>query len=326
MSRVLKYVLKRILILIPVFLCITVILFVVSKLMPGDPVRAMLPTSLKHDQYLAAYDAMYTKLGLDKSLPEQYFAWLINMFKGEFGWSSMNNRPVIDVVAEPMRNTVILNFGVILLELLIAIPIGIRCAVKRASAFDNFWQVFSLVAWSMPSFFLSLCFLFMFSVKLNWLPFGGMPNSVTLSGWSYFAAWLKHMIMPAMVLALINIAYTIRIVRNAMIDALNQDYIRTARAKGLREKVVIYSHAFRNALIPISTVAIGTLFSLFSGAAITETVFAWHGIGKLLIQAVTMRDTMLINTMNSFFALLSLVAVLVSDIVYGLVDPRVRLS
>lgn len=322
----LRYIIKRILILIPVFLCITVMLFAIAKMMPGDQVRAMLPSGLKHDQYLAAYDAMYLKLGLDKSLPEQYVRWVINMFQGEFGWSSMSNRPVIDVIAEPMRNTVILNFGVILLELLISIPVGIRCAVKRRSAFDNFWQVFSLVTWSMPSFFLSLCFLFLFSATLGWLPFGGMPNAALLSGWPYIASWLKHMLMPATVLALINVAYIIKVVRNAMIDALDQDYIRTARAKGLREKVVIYSHAFRNALVPISTVVIYTVFALFAGSAITETVFAWHGIGRLLIQAITMRDTMLIIIMNSFFAIISLAAVLVADIVYGLVDPRVRLN
>ena len=179
---------------------------------------------------------MYLKLGLDKSLPEQYWAWLTNMFQGEFGWSSMNNRPVADVVAEPIRNTVILNFGVILLELLISIPIGIWCAVKRRSVFDNFWQVFSLVTWSMPSFFIALSLIFIFSVKLGWLPFGGMPNSALLSGGAYILAWLRHLVLPTVVLSLISIASTIRIVRNAMIDALNQDYIRTARAKGLRKR------------------------------------------------------------------------------------------
>ncbi|MCL2812034.1 MAG: ABC transporter permease [Clostridia bacterium] len=322
----LRYVIKRLLILIPVFLCIAVILFGVAKMMPGDPVRAMLPSNLKHDQYQMAYDAMYRRLGLDKSIPEQFFAWFFNMLRGEFGWSSMNNRPVIDVIAEPMRNTVILNIGVIFLQLLIAIPVGIRCAVKRMSVFDNAWQVFSLIFWSMPSFFLSLCFLYLFSIHLGWLPFGGMPSSVTLSGWAYFFAWIRHMVLPATVLALISIAYTIRIVRNSMIDALNQDYIRTARAKGLKEKTVIYSHAFRNALIPISTVVVFTIFSLFSGSPVTESVFAWHGIGRMLIQAVMMRDTMLIVTLNAFFAVISLVAVLVADIVYGLVDPRVRLS
>jgi peptide/nickel transport system permease protein len=322
----LKYIGKRILILIPVFLCITILLFVIVKQMPGDPVRAMMPLNLKPDAFQAQYDATYKRLGLDKSLPEQYFRWMYNMFRGEFGWSSMFNRPVAEAVAEPLRNTVILNICVILLELLIAIPVGIKCAVKRMSAFDNFWQVFSLVTWSMPSFFLSLCLMFIFAGWLKWLPFGGMPNAALLQGWDYMLSWLRHLVLPTVVLALISIASAIRIVRNAMIDALDQDYIRTARAKGLREKTVIYSHALRNAMIPVSTVIVFTFFALFGGSAITETVFAWQGIGRVLIQAIQARDTWLIITMNAFFSLLSIIAVLVADILYGLIDPRVRLS
>ncbi|MBQ9196181.1 MAG: ABC transporter permease [Clostridia bacterium] len=322
----LKYICKRILILIPVLIAITIILFCINKMMPGDPVRAMLPTTLKAEQYDNAYNAMKQRLGLDKSLPEQYFRWVTNMLQGEFGWSSKNNRPVADVVAEPIRNTVILNIGVILLELAIALPVGIKCAVKRGKFYDNFWQVFSLITWSMPSFFIALCLLYVFAAKLNWLPFGGMPNAALTSGWAYYSDWLRHLVLPVVVLSLISIASSIRIVRNAMIDALSQDYIRTARAKGLREKTVIYSHAFRNALIPVSTVVVGTIFSLFAGSTITETIFAWNGIGKVLIDAINSRDTMLVSTMNTFFALVSVTAVLVSDITYGLIDPRVRLE
>ena len=322
----LKYIIKRIIILIPVLIAITIILFSVNKMMPGDPVRAMLPTSLKAEQYETAYNAMSKRLGLDKSLPEQYVRWVANMLQGELGWSSKNNRPVKDVVAEPIRNTIILNIGVIILELGISLPVGIKCAVKRGGLFDNFWQVFSPITWSMPSFFLSLCLLFIFAVKLRWFPFGGMPNAALTSGWAYYKDWLWHLVLPVVVLSLISIASAIRIVRNAMIDALSQDYIRTARAKGLRERAVIYSHAFRNALIPVSTVVVGTIFSLFAGSTITETIFAWNGIGKVLIDAINSRDTMLVSTMNTFFALVSVTAVLVSDIVYGLIDPRIRLE
>lgn len=322
----LKYIIKRILILIPVLICITIVLFSVNKMMPGDPVRAMLPTSLKAEQYEAAYDAMYKKLGLDKSLPVQYFSWINNMLHGEFGWSSSENRAVVDVVAEPIRNTVILNIGVIILQLAISIPVGIKCAVKRGGLFDNFWQVFSLITWSMPSFFMALCLLYIFAIHLGWFPFGGMPNAALTSGWAYIKDWLWHLVLPTIVLSLISIANSIRIVRTSMIDALSQDYIRTARAKGLRERAVIYSHAFRNALIPVSTVVVGTLFSLFAGSTITETIFAWNGIGKVLIGAINQRDTMLVSTMNTFFALVSVTAVLVSDIVYGLIDPRIRLE
>ena len=322
----LRYIIKRILILIPVLFCITVILFAVNKMMPGDPVRAMLPTTLRAEQLEAAYNAMYKKLGLDKGLVTQYFSWLRNLFRGEFGWSSRFNRDVAEVVAEPIRNSVILNIGVIILELAISLPVGIWCAVKRGKLFDNGWQVFSLVTWSMPSFFLALCMLFVFAGKLGWLPYGGMPNATLTSGWEYVKDWLIHLILPVITLSLISVASSIRIVRNSMIDALSQDYIRTARAKGLRERAVIYSHAFRNALIPVSTVVVGTVFSLFAGSTITETVFGWNGIGKVLIDAITSRDTMLVTTMNTFFALISVTAVLVSDIVYGLVDPRIRLE
>lgn len=322
----LKYIIKRILILIPVLICITIVLFSVNKMMPGDPVRAMLPTNLKAEQYEAAYNAMHAKLGLDKSLPEQYVRWIGNMLQGEFGWSSSNNRPVIEVVAEPIRNTIILNIGVIILQLAISIPVGIKCAVKRGGMFDNFWQVFSLITWSMPSFFMALCLLYIFAINLGWFPFGGMPNAALTSGWAYIKDWLWHLVLPTVVLSLISIANSIRIVRTSMIDALSQDYVRTARAKGLREHAVVYSHAFRNALIPVSTVVVGTLFSLFAGSTITETIFAWNGIGKVLISAINQRDTMLVSTMNTFFALVSVTAVLVSDIVYGLIDPRIRLE
>ncbi|MGI6315299.1 MAG: ABC transporter permease [Christensenellales bacterium] len=322
----LKYIVKRILILIPVFICITIILFGVTKIMPGDPVKAMLPTSLKAEQYQLAYNKMYAKLGLDKSIPEQYVRWLVNFFQGDFGFSTKYNREVKLVIGEPIRNSVILNFFVIILELAIAIPVGIRCATKRFSLYDNFWQVFSLVTYSMPSFFLGLSLISIFAIKLDLLPMGGMPNSTLETGFAYILSWLKYVTLPAITLTIISLAGTIRYVRNAMIECLSQDYIRTARAKGLNERVVVYSHAFRNALIPVSTIVVFTIFSLFSGSAITETIFGWHGIGKVLVEAVNARDTQLIVTLNAFFAFLSVIAVLIADVVYGLVDPRIKLS
>lgn len=322
----LKYIVKRIIILIPVIFCISVILFGISKAMPGDPVRAMLPTTLKAEQYEVAYESMHKRLGLDKSLPEQYVRWMANLFTGDFGYSTMFNRPVKDAVAEPLRNTITLNIFVNLLYLLISIPIGIKCATKRGGLFDNFWSVFSLVTYSVPSFFLALTLIYIFGIKLGLLPMGGMPNSSILSGTKLYLSWARYLTLPVITLTVISIASAIRYVKNAMIEALSQDYIRTARSKGLSGKVVVYSHAFRNALIPVSYVVVGTLFSLFSGSAITETVFQYNGIGKLMIAAVNQRDTQMIITMNLFFAVVSVVAVLVGDIIYGLVDPRVKLS
>ncbi len=324
--RLVKYVIKRILILIPVAFIISIMLFAIVQIMPGDPVRSMLPTTLKAEQYDAAYEAMYIRLGLDKSLPEQYFIWMGNIFKGDFGYSSMFNRPVADAISEPLKNTVILNIGVNILYLLIAIPVGIMCATKRNSLFDNGWQVFSLITYSMPSFFIAISLIYVFAINLGWLPMGGMPNTAFTDGWDLVVEWARTLALPTLTLTIVSLAGAIRYVRNAMVEALSQDYIRTARAKGLSEKVVIYSHAFRNALIPVSFVIVSTLFALFAGAAITETIFQYNGIGKLMISAVFQRDNQMITTMNLFFATISIVSVLIADIVYGLVDPRIKLS
>jgi len=301
-------------------------LFAILKMMPGDPVRMMLGPGLRAEQYNAAAAVMRVKLGLDKSYPEQYFRWINNTLHGDLGWSTMHNRPVKDAIAEPMRNTVVLNIFVIILQLSITLPVGIMCAVKRGSRFDSFWQVFSLVTYSMPSFFVALSLIYVIAIRLQLLPSGGMPLTAYGKDTAYYLSWLRYMILPITTLVIISLAGTIRYVRNAMIDALSQDYIRTARSKGLAEKVVIYSHAFRNALIPISTIMIFSIFSLFSGSAITETVFAWPGIGRVLVQALQNRDFMLVSTMNLFFASLSITANFVADITYGLVDPRIKLE
>ena len=322
-----RYILKRLLIIIPVLIGISVILFAIAKAMPGDPVRFMLPTTLRPEQYDLMYEVMERKLGVDKSLPEQYFRWMYNMVvEGDLGYSVLLKRPVVDAIGEPLRNTIILNLCVNFFYLLIALPLGIKMAVKRGSIFDNAWQVFSLAAYSIPSFFLALSLIFIFSIHLGMFPISGMPNASLLSGTDLYIAWARHLVLPVTTLTIISLAGAIRYVRNALIDALSQDYIRTARSKGLGEKVVIYSHAFRNALIPVSTIVVMTLFSLLGGSAITEQVFQYHGIGRLLIQAVNGRDLMLISSLTMIFAFVNVIAVLAADIVYGLVDPRIKLK
>lgn len=322
----LRYIIKRILSTIPVFICISILLFGISKAMPGDPVLAMIPKNLRNEQYTIAYDNMYKKMGLDKSIPEQYVRWMVNMFQGDFGHSSTANRPVAEVIQEPIKNTLILNAMVTVLQITIVLLVGIRAATKRLSLFDNFWSVFTLIAYSMPSFFVGLCLIYVFAIQLGWFPFGGLPNAQLLTGMKYFLEYLRHAFLPMMTLTIIGIAGTYRYVRDAMIEALSQDYIRTARSKGLSERVVIYSHAFRNALIPVSTVVISSVFSMFVGSPMTETVFAYNGIGHVLIRALSGRDAMLIVTINWIFAIFYVIGNLVADLVYGLIDPRIKLS
>jgi len=326
-NTLIKYIIKRVVILIPVLIGISIILFIVSKMMPGDPVRMMLPLTIKPENYDAAYETMRARLGLDKSVVEQYFRWMYNIIiEGDLGFSALFRRPVVECIGEPLKNTIILNACINVLYLIIALPVGIRMAVKRGSLFDNGWQVFSLATYSVPSFFLALSLIFIFSITLGWLPLSGMPNASLLGGFDLFISWVRHLILPVVTLTIISLAGAIRYIRNAMIDALSQDYIRTARSKGLSEKVVIYSHAFRNALIPISTIIVGVIFSLFAGSAITEAVFSYHGIGRLLVTAVQGRDTMLVISMNLIFSVINVTAVLAADIVYGLIDPRIKLK
>lgn len=323
----LKFIIKRIILLIPVVFIISIMLFGMFKLMPGDPVLLMMPPDLRSEaERQFFYEAYRQKLGLDRSIPEQYVAWVRNMVTLDFGTSITNNRPVRDVIARPLQNSIVLNSFSIIFAFLISIPVGIKSAVKRHSFFDSFWQVFSLVGLSVPVFFIGLLLIYTFAIQLRILPFGGMPRMADDGSLLYFREWLRHLILPITTLTIGSLAGTTRYVRNAMIEIIGRDYIRTARSKGLNEKVIIYTHAFRNALIPVVTLVTGSLVALFGGSAITESIFAWNGIGRVLIDSLNNRDYMVVLTMNIFYAVLSLTANLIMDIGYALVDPRVKLD
>lgn len=322
-----KFLVRRFISLIPVVFIISLVLFGMFKIMPGDPVLLMLPPDLRTEtQRQQMYDMYAKRLGLDKSIPEQYVAWMVNTAKGDFGVSSTYNRPVVEVIKTPLKNSIYLNVFSLIFSFAISIPVGIKSAVKRHSFFDSFWQVFSLVGLSIPTFFIGLGLIFFIAIKLRWLPAGGMPFMVDDGSVAYYMAWARYLILPVTTLTIGSLAGTIRYVRNAMIDIISKDYIRTARSKGLNEKVVIYSHAFRNALIPVVTLVSGSLVVLFSGSAITESIFAWNGIGNVLIQSLNNRDYMVVLTMNMFYAVLALSANLIMDIGYAVVDPRVKLD
>lgn len=316
-----KYSIKRILSLIPVIFAISIVLFSLTKIMPGDPVSMMIPTSAKPEQIPQLREEITKQLGLDKSLPEQYVAWIGNVAQGELGFSSWKNDDVKNVIANPLKNTVILNFFVLIFSLTISITAGIRSAVKKNSFVDQFWQVFSLICMSVPTFFIGLCLVFVFALRLGWLPSNGMP--VDGSG---LGEWVRFLVLPVITLTITSLARTVRYVRNAMLDALSQDYIRTARSKGLSEKVVVYSHAFRNALIPIVTVVIAQIGTLFGGSMITESVFVWDGMGSTLLTALNRRDFYLVIAMNMFYAVVYLISNFIADLTYALVDPRIKLD
>ncbi len=318
---------RRLVSLIPVVLIISVMLFVIMKLMPGDPIKYMIPPGAIRDPdiYQTLYDSWYIRLGYDKPLYIQYFIWMGNMITGNFGYSTYWMTDVKDVISRPLLNSVLINVFSIVIAFAISIPVGIKTAVKKDSFSDHGWQVFSLIGMSMPTFFIGLTLIYIFSLRLGWFPSGGMPYESPGTP-EYYVSYLKYLFLPVVTLTIGALAGTIRYVRGSVLEALSKDYIRTARSKGLSQKVVIYTHAFRNALIPVVTIMSYSVVGLFSGSAITEQIFVWNGIGTVLIKALNNKDYNVVLILDMFYALLSLLANIIMDISYALVDPRVKLE
>lgn len=325
----LKYIIKRLIGLIPVLLIITMILFAMIEIMPGDPVSAYLGagTEVSAEQQAQIREL----LGLDQPVYVRYGKWLGRTLTGDFGSSYKYKKPVSDVMGNFIWNSFLLNFLATILAFAIAIPVGIKSAVKKYGSFDNFWTVFSLTGVSMPSFFFALLLVFFIAIPVKWVPLNGMRDTLSLArGYSSMGAEildvLKHMMLPVTVGTIASLATLTRYVRNSVIEVINQDYIRTARSKGLAEKVVIYKHAFRNALLPLITLLGIWIPSLFAGSILLETVFVWPGIGRILYQSILDRDYSLLMAANVFYAVLRVSGNLAADVCYGMADPRVRVK
>ena len=325
-----RYLLKRCIYIVFVFFIISILMFAIYKSMPGNPVDIMLgdsKTSMKPDAYQALYDQTYQRLGLDKPLPVQYLVWMGNMLTGNFGYSTQYKKEVIQIISSPMMNTVMLNVFTMIVVFLISIPLGIVTAVRKNGVFDKVVQVVTIVGYSIPSFIIALLAIFTFAVKFPIFPISGVKTAGLDAGGIQGAmdmAW--HMVLPVLVMSVSGIGGITRYVRASMIDVLRMDYIKTARAKGLREKTVIYIHAFRNALIPVVTITTWWIIGLFGGSIVIETVFLWPGLGKMLIDGLMQRDFAVVLTMQMFYVVLSLAGNVLMDIAYTLVDPRVRLE
>ncbi len=326
----LKYILKRLLTSIPVLLIITMVIFGVVKAMPGDELTAYLGPGTKATQEVK--ERAREKLGLDKSIPEQYVRWMGRVLTGDLGTSFTLKKPVGEIIGTYVWNTFLLNVVAMIIGLALAIPVGIRQAVKKGSAEDNFWTILSLLGISVPSFFFGMLLIFFVGMKVSWIPISGMRDSM-YANFGYPGGFMQevgdvavHMILPVIVLAFSDFATFSRYVRNSMVEVINQDYVRTARAKGLKEKTVIYKHAFKNAQIPLVTLLGMYIPSLFAGATILESVFVWPGIGKVLIDSINQRDTSLTTACLVFSAVLMILGNLLSDVCYSLVDPRVKVE
>jgi peptide/nickel transport system permease protein len=319
------YLLKRILMLIPLFLGITLITFVVIHLAPGEPVDmdlAMNPkVSAESRQRLREF------YGLDKPLHVQYVQWLGRMTKLDFGTSfASDHRPVLDKIKERMPITVSLNIIVLVIEFCLAIPIGVMAAVHRDTPLDRGLTVFVFLGFAMPSFWFSILLIYFFGVKLGWLPVTGLHSlgSESMQFWPYVFDMGRYLILPVIAQTFGGLAGLSRYMRSNMLEVIRQDYITTARAKGLPERIVIYRHALRNALLPVITMLGFSIPALIGGSVIIENVFGIPGMGQLLFTGVMSRDYPLVMGILVIASFLTLFGNLVADVAYALADPRIR--
>ena len=302
-----RYIMKRILMMIPVLIAVSFVVYFLMDLAPGDIISSMAP----QDATEAEIEIMREELGLNGSLIERYFRYLGGLLKGDMGMSLSLKRPVADVFFERFPATLELALAATVVALAISIPLGIAAATHHRSFLDGFSMVTAMLGLSMPGFWLGLLLILFFSHQLGWFPSGGSGGIV-------------HLILPAIALGAGQAGSLTRISRSSMLDVIRQDYLRTARAKGVSEKMVIRKHALKNALIPIITVFGSTLGNLLGGAVAIETVFSWPGIGRLTVSAINTRDITLATGCIIMFTVLLTVTMLLVDIAYAYVDPRIK--
>lgn len=333
-----NYIVKRLIYMLAVLLALSFLVFVVYNLLPVDKAADMAMQEIaanKHLIYAERYLYWQRKYGLDGGLLTRYFRWLglapfydggfRGFLQGNFGTSVAYGKPVLEVVKEPLRNTVLLNLCGAVAALGITIPLGIFCAAKKGSKRDLGVQIGTIVGYSMPVFIIAILFIWLFAVQLNWFPVSGMSSvGKEYTGFRAFLDKLYHFALPLIVMTFCSLGGMTRYVRASMIDALRLDCIRTARAKGLRERAVIRTHAWRNALIPVVSLVIGWLLGIFSGSIMIENIFGLNGIGKVYFDALTANDNEIVLAMQMFYIVIALIGNLLVDLAYGLVDPRIR--
>jgi peptide/nickel transport system permease protein len=315
-----RYVVHRLLQMIPLLLGITVVLFAVIQAAPGGPEAAL----LESDRFIDpdVIEAYRQRLGVDRPVPVQYVRWLGSALRGDLGVSFSTTRPVAEMISERLPATLELMGASFLLAAVLAFGLGVVSAARQYSWFDHVGTGISFVGIAMPVFWFALILQLIFAVRLGWLPVAGTRTV----GATSLGDHLRHLILPATVLSLRYVAGWSRYLRSSMLEALRTDFVRTARAKGLPEIAVVWGHGLRNAMIPVVSVMALNLSGLFSGAVITETVFAWPGVGRMFVQAMFARDYPLLMGILMLGSTMVVVFNLVADILYGLLDPRIRLE
>lgn len=313
------YILRRLLIALPSVLGISVVLFTVLALAPGDPFEEL---ATNPNVPAAVRIALRAKFGLDDPVWQRYFRWLAAMLQGDWGFSFISRVDVDTLILQRVPVTLAVIGASQVLALLIALPVGIYSAARPYSWFDRIASTLAFVGFSLPTFFTGLLLIFLFSITLDWLPFVYRAD-ISASGWQWWWEHVRQSIMPVLVLGLFQGASWTRYVRSAMLDVIRLDYVTTARSKGLKERVVVLKHVVRNALIPVVTLVALQMPAVFGGAIVTEQIFRIPGIGSLLIDAILRNDTPVIMAVTFVFACLVILFNLIADLLYGWLDPRI---
>lgn len=313
-----RYILKRLLMAVVAFFGITIIAYFLATLMPGSPLDQL----VQPESGVTAEELLEIKhrMGLDRPLIVQYFYWLGNMLRGNFGVSYSQHRPVLELIAGRIGPTLLLSLSAMALALVVAIPLGMVAGYKSYTGWDYGSTVLSFVGQAAPNFFIALLLIYIFAVKLGVLPVTGMYDAGSTGS---LKELMRHLCLPCVTLAFQHMGMFTRQMRNSMVECLSDDYVRTARAKGLRENVVLFKHTLRNALLPVITQAGLCLGMLVGGAIVTEQIFSWPGMGTLMLKSIQGRDYPMIMGITVLISAFVLVGNIVVDIIYRLLDPRI---
>jgi peptide/nickel transport system permease protein len=315
-----QYIVRRVLIAIPTLMVISFVIFAILSLAPGDPLAqfALNPAIPEETR-----ERIRVSLGLDQPWPVRYVRWLGALAQGDWGISFNTKAPVLDLIWQRLPQTLQVVGVAYLIAVLLAIPIGIISAVKQYSIFDQVATFFSFVGFSVPSFFTGLLLMLIFAINLGWFPIV-YQGSLKVTDWDTFVQQLRQMVLPIGVLVVQQTAALTRFMRSSMLDNLSLDYVRTARAKGLTDRMVIVRHVLANSLIPVVTLVALGIPTIFAGAIITENLFRVNGLGQLLITSINSSDTPVVMALTFIFATLTVFFNLIADVLYGVLDPRVR--
>ena len=313
-----RYIIKRLLTAVVAFLGITIIAYFLATLMPGSPLDLLVqPDTRVSAEELAEIEH---RMGLDQPVIIQYFYWLKNLLMGNLGTSYSQHRPVLELIGDRIGPTLLLSISALVVALIISIPLGMIAGYKSYSGWDYGSTILAFVGQAAPNFFVALLLIYVFSVKLGVLPVSGMYDAGSSGS---IQELLKHLCMPCLALAFQHMGIYTRQMRNSMVECLSDDYVRTARAKGVSEKVVLFKHVLRNALLPLVT-QVGLCMALLAGGAIvTEQIFSWPGMGTLMLKAIQGRDYPLIMGITVVISAVVLIGNIVVDIIYRLLDPRI---